>query len=62
MKGIEFLVDDFGKKRVVLIDLERWGDLWEDFYDVLASAESRKKEPTVFCSELKLEKELLEYR
>jgi len=61
MKGIEFLVDDFGKKRVVLIDLERWGDLWEDFYDVLAS-ESRKKEPTVFCSELKLEKELLEYR
>ena len=56
MKGVEFLVDDSGKKRAVLIDLERWGDLWEDFYDVLAS-ESRKKEPTVSWSELKAEME-----
>jgi len=61
MKGIEFVVDDSGKKKAVLIDLEGWGDLGEGFYDVLVS-ESRKKELTVSWSKLKLEKELLECR
>jgi hypothetical protein len=56
MKGIEFVVDDSGKKKAVLIDLEQWGDLWEDFYDVLVS-ESRKNEPTLPWSELKAEME-----
>jgi hypothetical protein len=54
MKGVEFVVDDSGKKKAVLIDLEQWGELWEDFYDVLVS-ESRKNEPTVPWSELKAE-------
>ena len=54
MKGVEFVVDDSGKKKAVLIDLEQWGDLWEDFYDVLVS-ESRKNEPTVRWTELKAE-------
>ncbi|NWG02474.1 MAG: hypothetical protein HXY44_06440 [Syntrophaceae bacterium] len=54
MKGVEFVVDDSGKKKAVLIDLEQWGELWEDFCDVLVS-ESRKKEPTVPWSELKAE-------
>ncbi len=56
MKGVEFVVDDAGKKKAVLIDLQQWGDLWEDFYDVLVS-ESRKNEPTVPWSELKEEME-----
>ncbi len=56
MKGVKFVVDDSGKKKAVLIDLEQWGDLWEDFYDVLVS-ESRKNEPTVPWSELKAEME-----
>jgi len=56
MKGVEFVVDDSGKKKAVLIDLEQWGDLWEDFYDVLVS-ESRKNEPTVPWTELKAEME-----
>ena len=43
-----------GKKKAVLIDLEEWGELWEDFYDVLTS-ESRKDEPTVPWSDLKEE-------
>jgi hypothetical protein len=54
MRGIKFVVDDVGKKKAVLIDLEEWGDLWEDFYDVLTS-ESRKDEPTVPWSDLKEE-------
>ena len=54
MKGVQFVVDGSGQKKAVLIDLDEWGELWEDFYDVLTS-ESRKNEPTVPWSELKAE-------
>jgi hypothetical protein len=54
MKGIQFVVDDSGKKKAVLIDLEELGQLWEDIYDVLVS-ESRKNEPKVDWEELKAE-------
>jgi hypothetical protein len=56
MKGIQFVVDESGKKRAVLIDLSEWGEIWEDFYDVLVS-ESRKDEPTVPWQDLKAEME-----
>jgi hypothetical protein len=54
MKGIQFVVDDTGKKKAVLIDLSEWGELWEDLYDVLV-AQSRKDEPTVDWDNLKAE-------
>jgi hypothetical protein len=54
MKGIQFVVDDTGKKNAVLIDLSEWGELWEDIYDVLL-AQSRKDEPTVDWEDLKAE-------
>lgn len=54
MKGIQFVVDDTGKKKAVLIDLSEWGELWEDIYDVLVT-QSRKNEPTVDWEELKAE-------
>jgi hypothetical protein len=44
MKGVQFLVDEKGKKTAVLIDLKSNAELWEDFYD-LALARSRKREP-----------------
>ena len=44
MKGVEFLIDEAGEKKAVLIDLRRHRDLWEDFYDTLKAIE-RKKEP-----------------
>jgi hypothetical protein len=56
MKGIQFVIDDSGEKRAVMIDLKEWGELWEDFYDILVS-ESRKNEPTVPWNELKAEME-----
>jgi PHD/YefM family antitoxin component YafN of YafNO toxin-antitoxin module len=61
MKGIEFVVDDKGKKKAVLIDLSEWGELWEDFYDVLVS-ESRKNEPKVSWEELEKEIELTDIK
>jgi PHD/YefM family antitoxin component YafN of YafNO toxin-antitoxin module len=54
MKGIQFVVDEAGKKKAVLIDLEEWRELWEDIYDVLVS-QSRKDEPTVSWEDLKAE-------
>ena len=55
MKGVQFVVDDSGKKKAVLIDLGELGELWEDIYDVLVS-ESRKHEPKMDWKELKAER------
>jgi hypothetical protein len=44
MKGIQFVTDDKGQKTAVLIDLKKYGELWEDFYDGLIASE-RADEP-----------------
>jgi len=44
MRGVQYLVDDRGERRAVVIDLKKQGELWEDFYD-RAVAESRRDEP-----------------
>jgi len=44
MKGIDFVVDETGDRKAVMIDLAEHGDLWEDFYDTLL-AEEREHEP-----------------
>ena len=54
MKGIQFVVDDAGKKKAVIIDLAEWGEIWEDIYDVLVAC-SREDEPTVDWEVLKAE-------
>ena len=44
MKCIQFVTDEAGKKTAVQIDLKKYGELWEDFYDSLI-AQSRANEP-----------------
>jgi hypothetical protein len=44
VEGVKFIVDDAGKKTAVIIGLEKWGELWEDIYDILVS-ESRRTNP-----------------
>lgn len=39
MEGIRFVTDDKGRKVAAMIDLDRHGDLWEDFFDALVSRE-----------------------
>ncbi len=34
-KGIDFIIDDKGRKKAVLINLKTHGVIWEDFYDML---------------------------
>ncbi len=46
MKGIEYIKNNKNQKVAVQIDLQRYGKLWEDFYDVLI-AESRKNEEKI---------------
>lgn len=33
MEGIHFVTDENGEKIAVQLDLERYGQLWEDIYD-----------------------------
>ena len=54
LKGIQYIVDDEGKKKSVILDLEKWGEYWEDFYDILVS-ESRRDESNVSWEKLKKE-------
>jgi PHD/YefM family antitoxin component YafN of YafNO toxin-antitoxin module len=44
MRGIQYITDDRGKKKAVVIDLDSYGELWEDFYDSLV-ARKRASEP-----------------
>lgn len=44
MEGIQFVTDDRGNRVAVQIDLKRYGELWEDFYDNLVAKE-RAAEP-----------------
>ena len=52
MKGIEFVIDDEGKKKAVIIDIKKHKDLWEDFYDSLLVKE-RKREPRESLQQVK---------
>ena len=44
MEGIQFVTNDKGQKVAVMINLKKYGELWEDFYDSL-TARSRAEEP-----------------
>ena len=44
MRGVEFVVDEMGKKKAVVLDLETRRDVWEDFCDVLRAKE-RENQP-----------------
>lgn len=54
MRGVQFVVDDNGEKTAVLLDLKEWGELWEDFYDILVSR-SRAEDETISWENLEAE-------
>ena len=54
MEGVQFLVNEKGEKTSVLIDLQEWGDLWEDFHDLMV-ARDRQNESEISWDELKAE-------
>ena len=52
MKGVEFVVDEAGNKKAVLIDLKKHREIWEDFYDILL-IKQRKSDPRESFEEVK---------
>jgi PHD/YefM family antitoxin component YafN of YafNO toxin-antitoxin module len=52
MEGIQFVTDDKGQKTAVLIDLKKYGELWEDIYDSL-TAKRRADEPRESIEEVR---------
>ncbi|MBL4664751.1 MAG: hypothetical protein JKY23_02150 [Nitrospinaceae bacterium] len=44
MEGIQYIIDDKGQKKAVIIDLKQHGQLWEDLEDNLI-ADQRANEP-----------------
>ncbi len=52
MEGIDYIVDEKGKKKAVIIDLETFGSTYEDIEDILA-AYSRVNEPRIPLEKVK---------
>ena len=44
MQGIQYVTDDKGQKIAVQINLKKFGEIWEDFFDNLLSRQ-RADEP-----------------
>jgi hypothetical protein len=44
MKGIEYLIDDKGERKSIVIDLKKWGDLVEDLLDAIDAKERVEEE------------------
>jgi hypothetical protein len=52
MPGVEFLVNNRGQRRAVLIDLKKHGALWEDLYDAYL-VNTRRREPRESLAQVK---------
>ena len=37
LEGVQFVTDASGKRTAVMLDLDRYGELWEDIYDIPVS-------------------------
>jgi len=52
MKGIDFIIDERGKKKAAVIDMSEYGEALEDVFDIII-ANRRKKETSISLKTLK---------
>lgn len=52
MQGIQYVTNTKGRRIAVMIDLQKHGEMWEDFYDVLTTR-LRAGEPRESLSSVK---------
>jgi len=52
LRGVDFVVDEYGEKKAVIINLKQHRILWEDFYDTLL-AQERQNEPRETLDEVR---------
>lgn len=57
IKGVRYLIDEQGNPVAVQLDLNQWGELWEDMQDIMLARE-RQHEPRTGLEDF--EKELRE--
>lgn len=55
LEGIHFMTDTAGKRIAVIIDLEQYGELMEDFFDVVISRMRLKEAGSLSLDEFKQE-------
>lgn len=58
MTGVQYVVDEQGKRTAVVIDLRRYAELWEDFCDLIV-AKSRRREPRESLASVKKRLQML---
>jgi hypothetical protein len=51
MSGVSFMVDEHGRKKAVVIDLDQHGAIWEDIHDALV-VKSRRRDPRESLAEV----------
>ena len=44
MKGIEYLIDEKGDRKSIVIDLKKWGELVEDLMDAMEAKQRIEEE------------------
>jgi hypothetical protein len=54
IKGVQFVTDVEGNRVAVVLDLQEWGELWEDIYDNML-ADARAEEPGMKLDEFEAE-------
>jgi len=42
MSGVSFMVDERGRKKAVVIDLDQHGEIWEDIHDAMVVKSRRR--------------------
>ncbi len=52
LQGNQFVTDTAGKRTAVMLDLERYVELWEDIYDILIAYE-REDDPREALEQVK---------
>jgi hypothetical protein len=52
IRGIDFVLDNTGRRKAVLIDLKRHGEVWRDLFDRLL-AQQRQGEPRESLAEVR---------
>jgi hypothetical protein len=53
IEGINFITDSKGERKAVVIDLEKYNELLEDFFDVLISKHRLENDETISLEEFK---------
>lgn len=54
IKGVQFVTDVEGNRVAVVLDLQEWGELWEDIYDNMLASE-RAEEPGMTLDQFEAE-------